>query len=329
MTGLFIRKGPVVQVRDPSGGVVNKADGDPKVAYDGPLVVLTSRWSASASEIVAGALQNYGRAIIVGDSSTHGKGTVQAVREMRSYPSRRLFAGTGAERGTGAIKLTIQKFYLPNGSSTQNKGVIPDISLPAIEDFREIGESDLPNALPYDEIAPLTFVGHEFDADFRDYLRGATENRLATLEEFEFLQKRVDWLKEREAIEEYSLNLEKRREVREAEEAWREDMKARQNELAEQLNYPERDVVLDAVAKEQAEFPELETSMNPTPGPGPGIAAAEDEEDDEDVAKFDIPLRESLRVLTDAIHVAVNSNWVERVPTIAATQPREEETLPR
>ena len=124
------------------------SDTNSAVTYDGPLAVLTSRFSASASEIFAGALQNYGRAVIVGDSSTHGKGTVQAVLEMKRFMPRLSQDITN----TGAAKLTVQKFYLPNGSSTQMKGVIPDVSLPSIDDYLPIGEASLPHALMWDEI---------------------------------------------------------------------------------------------------------------------------------------------------------------------------------
>ena len=126
LTGLFIDQGPVVQVRDSMGRIQVDSDTEAGVAYDGPLAVLTSRFSASASEIFAGALQNYGRAVIIGDATTHGKGTVQAVLELKNFLPR-LSQNTGP---TGAAKLTIQKFYLPNGASTQKKGVVPDITCP-------------------------------------------------------------------------------------------------------------------------------------------------------------------------------------------------------
>src|SRR5258708_40254062 len=117
-TGLFIEQGPVVQVRDSMGRLQVYSDTNASVTYDGPLAVLTSRFSASASEIFAGALQNYGRAVIIGDSTTHGKGTVQAVLEMKNFLPRLSQHITN----TRAAKLTYQKFYRPNRSSTQKKG---------------------------------------------------------------------------------------------------------------------------------------------------------------------------------------------------------------
>ncbi len=145
LTGLFIKDGPVVQIKEPDGTIFKDNDLDPTVAYDGPLIVLTSRFSASASEILAGALQDYDRALIVGDSSTHGKGTVQSLTQLA--PILRSQLGLSASNNPGAVKITIRKFYRASGSSTQLKGVTPDIVLPSIWDnHTEIGEAALTNA---------------------------------------------------------------------------------------------------------------------------------------------------------------------------------------
>jgi carboxyl-terminal processing protease len=191
LTGLFITKGPVVQVKDHDGRVDPRPDINAKVAYAGPLMVLTSHYSASASEIVAGALQNYGRAIIIGDKSTHGKGTVQAVLEMRNFISSTMFA----EGNTGATKLTTQKFYLPNGFSTQRKGVVPDVIIPSIDDFLAVGEADLHNALPWDTIYPLRFNGRELDDSLVDFMNRSTSLRMSALDEFRFNSDRIDWFR--------------------------------------------------------------------------------------------------------------------------------------
>src|SRR5205814_3762614 len=134
LTGLFIKEGPVVQVKDAEGNIITDEDTDPSVLYDGPLVVLTSRFSASASEILAGALQDYGRALIVGDTSTHGKGTVQSLLQLANYMRR---TGAAATNDPGAVKITIRKFYRASGSSTQLKGVVPDMVLPSVNDQLE------------------------------------------------------------------------------------------------------------------------------------------------------------------------------------------------
>jgi len=140
ITGMFIPLGPVVQVRE-SRGVSVLPDGDPSTLYSGPLVVLVNRISASASEIVAAALQDYGRAIIVGDSKTHGKGTVQTVQPLSRLSDN-----------LGSLKVTTASFYRIAGGSTQMRGVIPDVILPSLFDTLEIGEEFLPNALPWTKV---------------------------------------------------------------------------------------------------------------------------------------------------------------------------------
>ena len=142
-TGLFIDRGPVVQVRDFNQNVEVYSDDDAGVAWDGPLVVLTSKLSASASEIFAGAIQDYGRGLVVGDSSTHGKGTVQSVFNLRQGIFQGLRNAITRVPDMGAVKLTTQQFYLPSGRSTQVRGVEPDVLLPSIFDEIASGEADL------------------------------------------------------------------------------------------------------------------------------------------------------------------------------------------
>lgn len=152
LTGLFIDKGPVVQVRDFKGGVFAYKDEFPGVAYDGPLVVLISKFSASASEIFAGAIKDYGRGIVVGDSSTHGKGTVQKVLDLGRQ------GAFGRDGNIGAVKLTMQQFYRVNGESTQNQGVASDIVLPSPTDHEDFGESKLDYALKSHKIKPADYM---------------------------------------------------------------------------------------------------------------------------------------------------------------------------
>ncbi len=152
LTGLFIPEGPVVQVRNSSGGVEVENDPDPTLVYDGPLAVLVDHFSASASEIFAGAIQDYGRGIVVGDP-TFGKGTVQTLIDLGRYLP-------GHKEPAGQLKLTIAKFYRISGSSTQNRGVIPDISLPSLFDPQDVGESTQEFALPWDKIKAADFSGN-------------------------------------------------------------------------------------------------------------------------------------------------------------------------
>ena len=188
VTGLFIDQGPVVQVKDPAGKIEVHHDERPDVAYSGPLVVLTNRLSASASEIFAGAIKDYGRGVVVGDQTTHGKGTVQNVMPV---PPRQLFNLLG-NASQGALKLTIQQFYRVNGDSTQNLGVRSDVVLPDMLDHMELGEQFLDNALEFDRIAA---------ADFRPVamaspaiaarLQRASEERVAANPEFAKILKRI------------------------------------------------------------------------------------------------------------------------------------------
>ena len=154
LTGLFIRKGPVVQTRDADGKIEVDEDTDPTVLYDGPLVLLTSRFSASASEILAGALQDYGRAIVVGDSSTFGKGTVQNIVPLAPFMDQ---VGLAHAYDPGALKITTSKFYRPSGASTQLRGVASDIVLPSTSDFSDVSEASLKDPLPWDVVPAAPF----------------------------------------------------------------------------------------------------------------------------------------------------------------------------
>ncbi len=144
LTGIFIKNGPVVQVKNSANKIEVASDDDPSIAYSGPLVVLTNRFSASASEIFAGAIQDYSRGVVVGES-TYGKGTVQTVIDLGKFIN-------DPDGDVGQLKLTFQKFYRVTGSSTQHKGVMPDIKLPTALDPEQYGESSRPSALPWDEI---------------------------------------------------------------------------------------------------------------------------------------------------------------------------------
>ena len=203
LTGLFIPSGPVVQTRTMDGDLEVGKDRDGKVAYDGPLVVLTSRFSASASEIVAGALQDYGRAVIVGDTSTFGKGTVQTI-----IPLARIMQGEGIVPSSdpGALKVTISKFYRPSGKSTQLEGVKADIVVPSLSDLPEIGESDLSNPLPWDTIAPQKLVASNRVNPALAELRKRSEERISKSPDFADLKGEIDRFKKMRADKSISLN---------------------------------------------------------------------------------------------------------------------------
>jgi carboxyl-terminal processing protease len=183
-TGLFIKDGPVVLVRDVNGNESAYDDTDASMLYKGPLVVLINRLSASSSEIMAAALQDYGRALIVGDTS-YGKGTVQ-----QSRPLTRLYDLIGAD--LGSIHYTIAKFYRINGGSTQLKGVTPDIAMPTLIDVTEFGEKTEPNALNWDKIAPSKYQKYSDPSIFVKDLMALHEKRISTDPVFKVIQSERD-----------------------------------------------------------------------------------------------------------------------------------------
>jgi carboxyl-terminal processing protease len=302
LAGLFIKHGPVVQIKNLYGEVKVNSDEDPSLAYTGPMAVLVSKFSASASEIVAGALQNYGRAVIIGDSSTHGKGSVQQLIEMKNTPMP--LARLGAK--TGAVKLTVQKFYLPDGHSTQLKGVVPDIVLPSIDDFLPVGEKDLPRALVWDEIQPSFFDGKPLDQKVLSPLREASTSRQSSLEEFSYLKKNIDWFKTKQDQKMVLLNYAERERQKETDKAFRKDMNAEKERLAKN-DYPVREFTLGPPkAPAPAEEPKKETD-DPA-----DLASMEDDK------KLDIHLREALRVINDAIDMASKGElWAHEPPLTA------------
>lgn len=209
LTGLFIDRGPVVQIRSGRGRVWVERDPDPSQVYKGPLVVLTSKFSASASEIFAGAIQDYGRGLVVGAESTHGKGTVQNVIPLQEELSR-IMNQTSTEDKAGALKLTSYKFYRVSGGATQFKGVEPDVVLPSPYDGLEIGEDQLEYALPWDEIEPVPFRSYGFVRPSLDLIRGKSQKRIADDQEFKYLKEDLAERKESMANPLVSLNYEKR-----------------------------------------------------------------------------------------------------------------------
>ncbi len=178
LTGLFIPQGPVVQVRGTRGGIDINEDPDPAVIYDGPLVVLVNQGSASASEIFAGAMQDYGRAIVVGEP-TFGKGTVQTLVDLNNY-------GRNVE-DLGQLKVTVAQFFRINGESTQHRGVRPDIIFPTANIENDHGERSLDNALPWARVRPASFTRMSSDRFNMEYLRGQHKSRIAEDAGFRYL----------------------------------------------------------------------------------------------------------------------------------------------
>jgi carboxyl-terminal processing protease len=208
LTGLFIKRGPVVQTKDPGGKVQVESDPDSGVVYDGPLVVLTSHLSASASEILAGALQDYGRAVVVGDASTFGKGTVQTVLQLSEVMHR---FDIPVQGDPGELKLTVRKFYRPGGASTQLRGVASDIVVPSPTAVLKVGESEMHDPLPWDNVDPAPHAELDRVAPYVSTLRQASAGRIATNLDFVWLREDCDRIKSQLARPVVSLNEQKRR----------------------------------------------------------------------------------------------------------------------
>src|SRR5436853_3774021 len=208
LTGLFLKSGPVVQTKGSNGNIVVSSDPDPSIAYNGPLIVLTSRQSASASEIFAAALQDYGRAAIVGDKNTFGKGTVQTILEIGRFTS---LLGSRSQ-DDGALKLTIQKFYRVAGGSTQLHGVASDIVLPSLSDLPEFGEGALKNCLPYDEVPKARYTKwSENHSLFLDQLKRRSAERAQHDSEFHYVMEDMERLRHKLDENRITLNEDARR----------------------------------------------------------------------------------------------------------------------
>lgn len=213
LTGLFIDKGPVVQIRDGANRIVVNSDKDGISYFDGPLTVMVDRYSASASEIFSAAIQDYGRGVIVGEH-TFGKGTVQQHRGLgRVYD---LF-----DKPLGSIQYTIAKFYRINGGSTQHRGVLPDIAFPTAVDPEDWGESKEENALPWDQIAKAQYTPlNDISTDI-DYLTSLYQQRIKENQEFNYLLEDIETYKAEKDDKNISLNLAQRKAKREERKAKR------------------------------------------------------------------------------------------------------------
>jgi carboxyl-terminal processing protease len=203
VSGLFIDDGPVVLVKDPDEDIRTHSDEISGTLYDGPIVVLCNRLSASASEIFAGAIKDYGRGIIIGDTTTHGKGTVQNIIPVSS-PFRRFFA---TNKQLGSIKLTISQFYRVNGDSTQNRGVKSDVVIPSLLDYSDFGESFLDYALPFAQVAPPEHDQyHMVSGNIIKQIQERSQKRVKTNKEFQEVEANIVKFKAKKNRKMISLN---------------------------------------------------------------------------------------------------------------------------
>lgn len=289
LAGLFITRGPVVQIKDYRGRQRVMSDVNINVTYNGPLVVAVSHMSASASEIVAAALQDHGRAIIVGSKATHGKGTVQQL-----LPLNRSFIANLAE-DSGQLKFTISKFYRINGATTQRDGVAADIVLPSIMEYLGTSEGELPRALEADRIAKAEYKSLDQVSAFFTSLRRASIKRIQTDQDYKYIQQDIARAKERKENPTISLNEATRRKERTEN---KERVEARNKERAERA-LPKESYYEINIKGAQANKPlkkldppkPKKESTDPEPNPA----------EDLNTFSLDPELRETLQILSDYV----------------------------
>jgi len=263
LTGLFIKEGPIVQTKDSSGKVETSVDPDPEIIYGGPLAVLVDRNSASASEIFAGAIQDYRRGIIIGEP-TFGKGTVQNVVDLNRFIRN-------SEVEHGRLKTTVAQFFRISGGSNQHKGVVPDIIFPTAEDGAEYGERALDNALPWDKVAPANYIQVSAPVDSFSVARNLHKDRIQSDKSFNLLLKELQLIRDANDKKEISLLESKRKKER-------EQLQTAKHQLKNELR------IAQGLKPLQAEQ---------------DIDEPESESENED--KMDILLNETARILYDLI----------------------------
>ena len=306
LTGLFIKSGPVVMARDSNNRNSVLRDRDKTLVYDGPMLVVTNKLSASASEIFAAALQDYNRAVIVGDSTTFGKGTVQTMVELGNIIPLSL-SGKATGNEAGALKLTIQKFYRISGGSTQLQGVQSDVKLPSLWDQTDIGEVALKNPMPYDTIEPVAYDKWEQPL-FKPELKQRSAARVAADEEFQWIMEDMSRMKARVAENKVSLNEKLRRAELD------EDKSRKEKRTAERAKLKLPDDKVYAVTLDNAAEPELqvkkEKKVEKETAAKKNEKPTEGEDDDGELAAEDAaskidPIRnESINILKDLINMS-------------------------
>ncbi|MGB8355948.1 MAG: carboxy terminal-processing peptidase [Chthoniobacteraceae bacterium] len=301
LTGLFVKQGPVVQTKDSNGNLrPSRISKSSKQVYDGPLVILCNRLSASASEIFAAALQDYGRAVIVGDTTTFGKGTVQTMLEIGQF----IPILGGDSHDAGALKLTIQKFYRIAGGSTQLHGVTSDIRLPSTYDYDVFGEQSLKNPLPYDVVEAAQYDKVTDHPLFLPELRQRSEARVAANPEFAYVTEDLDYIKKKILENRTSLNEKERRQEM-------ADAKAKTTKrTAEREKHKKPDEKVYAITLDNVDKPDLQPVKNDAKKAASDDpdAAAEDADDDSVSAKktpvVDPQKTEALNIVDDLIDLS-------------------------
>jgi len=312
LTGLFAKPQPVVQIRSSDGTVEQLPPEEANPIYSGPLIVMVNKMSASATEIVAAALQDYGRAIIVGDSSTHGKGTVQQLYPLEQW----MPSGFPETPGAGSLKMTNKKFYRVAGGSTQQKGVVPDIILPSPLDAFEstLGETTLPYYLGYDTIAPATYEKLGLTEPFLPDLRSNSAARVAASPDFNYLRQDIAFNKKQVMDKTVSLNeatrLKQQADLKTQKAERIKDMTARQGTRDKVL-----DLTLDMVDADQPAAPPVEkkpkvdvTDDEPAANDPDAIADAKAPKDDPQLDEAVNIMADYTKMLRDSGSKVVQTN---------------------
>ncbi|MFD0738843.1 carboxy terminal-processing peptidase [Lysobacter koreensis] len=295
LTGLFIDRGPVVQVRESGGRVSVEGDSDTGIAWEGPLAVLINRGSASASEIFAGAIQDYGRGIVIGETS-FGKGTVQNLVDLDRWPANE-------KARFGQVKLTIAQFFRVSGGSTQNKGVVPDVSFPVSVDASEYGESTYDNALPWTRIAAVPHTSYGNFAPLLPKLEALHGSRIAADKEFQWWSDDVAQFREERAEKSISLNEVARRAERDSEDAKRKQRQEARKTLGLDLDPLADEAGDDGLQASERDF-------------------AKDVAREKAAEKRPDPLlRESAAILADAVRLLNNDRQLSAQVLPTAVQP--------
>ena len=309
MTGFFIDSGPVVQVKNTLGQVQVKDSDSGKPIYTGPMIVMTNKSSASASEILAGALQDFNRAVIVGDTSTFGKGTVQQPMDIGSMLP--LFA---ARNRAGFLKVTIQKFYRPSGSSTQMDGVAADVVIPSLADALDIGEEFLDHPLPHDRIRPAgDFKPLDPQALFIPRLKELSQERVKASKDFSYVVEDVEKAKKRISVNQLSLSKTIReKELTESDVLQKERNAERRKRFSKLAEEDKKSLVFFKITLDDLEKGADLKPYNPADEGGDFMRRAKDETADLDETPkwptgLDPVKRESLSVLKDLVDLTENA----------------------
>jgi carboxyl-terminal processing protease len=312
LTGLFNPKGPVVQTKDTDNNLVADASPEPAPVYDGPLVVLTSVFSASASEILAGALQDYGRALMVGDHSTFGKGTVQAVQRLAPYLDMKKMEHS---YDPGELKVTIKKFYRAGGVSTQLQGVLSDIELPSIDDAADVGERSLPNALPCDKVTSADHLEELQLNRVKPYLaelQARSRQRIEKEKDFSYIREDIEEFRKEQADKSLSLN-EAGRVAEQKTEMARAEARRKERLSRKKPNEMIYDIALTNVDLAQLQPAVVKTNSAAAARHDAGLDSGEDEIPGAE-PEIDPTLEETKRILADYIELLKKGPGISQAP---------------